>query len=208
MQKAIFISLMLLLGCGNTSPKGANEPATQTEADPLKNISKEELFDQGIALARAGDMIRSEQYLAAAYDKGYNPEQVLPVLLAVCVQSSRLSAALNYATPELDRHPHNWSLRTVVASIHVGLEDFERAEAEYVQALRDAPEPNRAPIHFQLASLYHDRLNQDEKAKPHYELYLSLAPDGEHKDEARFALDNIQSTNAPPASTSLPTAIH
>lgn len=208
MSHIYFISLVLLLGCGTPAPKGANEPGGQTETDPLKNISKEELFDQGIALARAGDMIRSEQYLAAAYDKGYNPEQVLPVLLAVCVQSSRLSAALNYATPELDHHPHNWSLRTVVASIHMGLENFERAEAEFVQALRDAPETNRAPIHFQLASLYHDKLNQDEKAKPHYEAYLSLAPEGEHKDEARFALDNIQSTNAPPENTGLPTAIH
>ncbi|MBX3273121.1 MAG: hypothetical protein KF729_22850 [Sandaracinaceae bacterium] len=168
---------------------GACGGATSSEAadgslDPLDSISAEELYRRGRLLSGGGDYIRAEQYLAAAIARGFPEEQAMPALLAACVEGSRLVSALQYAEPYLLRHPEQWTLRMLVASIHMGLEQHARARDELLEVLRTAPEePPQA--HYFLAVLYRDRLEDEDLAREHFGRYLALAPDGEHAEEAR-----------------------
>lgn len=172
-------ALAALVACG-----GADGGTGTTAADPLDSISGEELFRRGQVLTRAGDFVRAEHYLAAAIRNGYPEERALPALLRACIEAERLVAALSYAEPFLARHPSQWSLRLLVASIHMGLEHDARALEELERVLRDAPEePPQA--HYFLGVLYRDRLEDPETATEHFQRYVALAPDGPHVEEAR-----------------------
>lgn len=173
------LCLALAIGCGAARGTESEEP----EADPLDSVSGEELYRRGVLLARAGDFVRSEQYLAASMERGVPEAQVLPTLLAVCIEASRLAAALTYAEPYLAQHPREWSLRMLVASIQMGLGRHQVARAELERVLADAPEePPEA--HYFLGVLLRDELEDVEGAREHFRRYLALAPDGNHREEA------------------------
>jgi predicted Zn-dependent protease len=175
-SRALLFSLFLL-GCGASAARRPPPP------DPLDTISAEELFSRGVRLGQAGDFIRAEQYIAAAIDRGFSEDEAMPALMAACVQASRLSAALGYAEPYLARHPGAWSLRLLVASIHMGLAQPERARDELTRVLRDAPEePPEA--HYFLGVLHRDALADAAVSQQHFRRYLELAPQGSHRDEA------------------------
>ena len=111
----------------------------------------------------------------------------MPALMQVCVQGQRLVAALGYAEPYLARHPDNWTLRMLVASIHMGLENHEQARDQLTRVIETAPEePPQA--HYFLGVLYRDSLADNERAAEHFRRYLALAPDGEHREEAAAGL--------------------
>jgi tetratricopeptide (TPR) repeat protein len=172
---------LLLLACG------ADRSDPQALPDPLDRVTAEQLFRGGVHFARAGDYTRAEQYLTAAMDRGYPEERAMPVLMQTCVQASRLAAALAYARPYLERHPEQWSLRLLVASIHMGLDEPERAREELARVLRDAPE-EPAQAHYFLGVLYRDRFENVETAREHFRRYLALEPEGSHREEARASL--------------------
>jgi tetratricopeptide (TPR) repeat protein len=173
---------LFLLGCGAQA-----HPSSSENTDPLANVSAEELFQRGVRIGEAGDFIRAEQYIAAAIERGYPEGAAMPALMRVCVESSRLTAALAYAEPYLARHPGEWSLRLLVASIKMGLEQHEQARDELLRVIEDAPEePPQA--HYFLGVLLRDQLGDMEAARVHFRRYLALAPDGNHRDEARAAL--------------------
>ncbi len=67
---------------------------------------------------------------------------------------------------------------------------FAEAEYEYLQALR--LDPSDADIHFNLAILYDDHLNQPDKATLHYRRYLQLNPHGEDADRVRSWLMRLE----------------
>lgn len=169
------------IACG---PPPAEE--TTPPADPMADVPPKELFERGVALAQAGDFVRAEQYLAEARDRGHAEEQVMPVLIRVCLASSRLRAALGYAEPYLERHPDAWALRFLVASIHLGLGRPEDARAELERVVRE--KPRQAEPHFLLAVVLRDAFGESDSARPHFERYLELAPEGEHATEVREAL--------------------
>lgn len=171
------------IGCGaaSSAPRAGQSP------DPLDTVSPEELYRRGVLLVQAGDSVRAEQYIAAAIDRGFSEDQAMPALMQACVSSSRLTAALTYAEPYLLRNPSNWPLRMLVASLHMGLAQHERAREELDRVLRDAPEePPEA--HYFLGVLLRDELEDLEGARGHFRRYLALAPEGEHRDEALAAL--------------------
>ncbi|HEU5058942.1 MAG TPA: tetratricopeptide repeat protein [Kofleriaceae bacterium] len=180
MKRAI-IALALLAGCAGATPKPAGDPG-----DPLKKVPPEELFRRGIALGNAGDLIRAEQYLAAAIDRGYPAEKALPPLLRVCLASSRLRAALGHAEPYLAEHPEAWSLRYLVASIHLGIGNMEEARASLERVIADAPDQPDA--YFLLGVVLRDGVGDRPGAARRFERYLELAPKGQHVSEARAAL--------------------
>jgi tetratricopeptide (TPR) repeat protein len=154
--------------------------------DPLDTVTAAQLFEAGLELARAQDYIRAEQYFAAALERGHPESEVIPHLVAVCVRSSRLSAALRYAEPYLQRHPDAWSLRLLVATIQMSLGEVRRARAEFEQLTVDRPEQ---PLpHYMLAVLLRDELGDHALAEVHFRRYLELAPEGEHAAEARAAI--------------------
>ena len=172
-----------LAACGGSDALREGAPPT----DPVSEASAEELFATGMASASGGDLVRAEQYLAAAGARGYDETKIIGPLVRVCVAASRLRQALLYAQPYLRTHPEDWRLRFVVATIHLGLESVADARRELdrvVLAAPEVPEP-----HFALATLLRERLHDDAAARPHFERYLSLAPTGAHADEARVALD-------------------
>lgn len=170
-----------LAACGATT---AAAPVSST--DPLETVTAEELYASGIQLAERQDYVRAEQYLVAAMQRGVDEHRVMPPLLAACVRSSRLSAALGYAEPYLERHPDEWSLRLLVATIQMGLGRTEQAHAELLRVT--IQQPTEATPHYMLAVLARDALRDEATAEAAFRRYLELAPEGEHAEEARAAL--------------------
>ncbi len=191
--------------CGAASPRPDDASAL---GDPLDSISPEELYRRGELLAQGGDYIRAEQYIAAAIQRGFPEDRAMPALLSACVEGSRLVSALQYAEPYLARHPSQWPLRMLVASIHMGLENDDRARDELLQVVRDAP--TEAQPHYFLGVLYRDRLEDEAQAAEHFRQYLALAPDGDHREEAQAGLEGRprlpERVEMPPEESSAPEA--
>jgi tetratricopeptide (TPR) repeat protein len=174
------LTLILSLSLGACA---ASTPPTQTaqSVDPLENVQATQLFHDGQVLASRGDLVRAEQYIAAAIRQGYPQERALPLLLRVCISSSRLSAALHHATPYLRLHPEDHRLRWVVASVLIGLGHYDRARLELLRVLSSVPE--HAEAHYLLGVLLRDEYGDEDAAKPHFEAHLRLARDGLHGAE-------------------------
>lgn len=170
--------LSLLSACGGASTRGPEEPA----ADPVSEVPAAELFQRGAQLGQSGDFVRAEQYLVAAMARGYPEDEAMPLLLRVCIASSRLQAALSYAEPYLERNPDAWPLRHLVASLHLALGHAERARDELMRVIQTAPD--QAEPYYLLALVLRDGLGEPEQAAPLLARYLELAPDGPHAREA------------------------
>lgn len=194
MTRPLFVvaALVLALGCAGARSERANRARN---ADPLDDVTGEELYRRGRLLGASGDLIRAEQYFAAAIQRGFSEDEAMPALMEVCLEASRLVAALGYAEPYLARHPDQWSLRMLVASIHMGLDHLERARLELERVLRDAPD-EPAQAHYFLGVLFRDELSDAERAAEHFRRYLALAPEGEHREEAAAGLSLETSAGA------------
>jgi len=181
---------LTLAACGAAAPPvGAG-----TTPDPLDSITADELYRRGVEIVETGDYVRGEQYLAAALDRGYSEDAVMPLLIAACVRSSRLSAALRYAEPYLDRHPDAWNLRLLVATIHEGLGDAEQARRHLLRVAEDQPtEPTAS---YLLGVLSRDAFHDGEAARAYFARYLELAPDGDHAAEARGEINHPSADGA------------
>jgi len=183
MLRRFFIILFLTLpacGSGAVQGQGAAHPKPELE-------QRAWLFGQGVAAADRGDSVRAEQYLSLALDRGYPRERVLPVLLKVCLASSRLRAALDHAEPYLREHPEQDALRFLVANIHLGLGQEEQALTELDRLLRHNPR-------FEEAHFLHGVLLLEREPKLSIEAfrtYLDLAPHGAHAPEARSRLSEL-----------------
>ena len=170
-----------LAGCHQATLKGGKPHTT------LNDVAGEDLFAAGISHAAVGDLLRAEQYLTAARLRGYDESTVVYWLVRVCVAASRYQSALRHSSDYLRRHPSDWSLRLIVASIHEALGDASRARDELERIV--SSRPDHALPHYRLALVYfrHD----DERARSHFEAYLRLAPDGPHAPEVRSALARV-----------------
>lgn len=194
MRHLAAISLAVLLSaCGANA---AEERRELPASDPINDVPPDVLFHQGEALANEGDLVRAEQYMSAALDRGYPEEQGLPILVRVCVNGSRIRAALTYATPFLQRHPSNWALRFVVASLQLGLGHPEIARDELLRVIETAP--NEAEPHYLLAVTLAEDLNDPASAAPHFARYVELAPHGAHYEEARSRVANMNASTQGP----------
>ncbi|MFC1496876.1 tetratricopeptide repeat protein [Verrucomicrobiota bacterium] len=68
-----------------------------------------------------------------------------------------------------------------LAYVYRAAKEYKKAEAEYRKAL--AINPDDSAVHFNLAVLYDDDLNDEKQAVKHYRRFLDLAP--EDKDAPR-----------------------
>lgn len=163
------------------------EPAVrQPMPDPIADVEGRQLYETGIRLARTGDLLRAEQYVLGAMERGYPAERALPSLLKICVAASRLNAALRYAEPHLRDNPNDHRLRTLVASIHLGLGNVLDAEEHLNEVIELAP--GDAPAYYLLGMLHREE-HQDPVASEEYlRRYLELAPNGVHAAEVRNML--------------------
>jgi len=64
--------------------------------------------------------------------------------------------------------------------------DFERAVNLYEAALDDSP--RGAEVHYKLALLYDDKLNDPVSALHHFKRYLALSPNGAHAKDVRDSI--------------------
>src|SRR5215472_10331612 len=64
--------------------------------------------------------------------------------------------------------------------------DFERAVNLYEAALDDSP--RGAEVHYKLALLYDDKLNDPVSALYHFKRYLALSPNGAHAKDVRDSI--------------------
>jgi tetratricopeptide (TPR) repeat protein len=153
----------------------------------LSDLTAEDLFAIGVSQAGAGDFLRAEQYLRVAQHRGYDEATVVFWLVQVCIAASRYQSALLHSSGYLRRHPADWTLRLVVASIHEALGDFSLAREELERIVR--ARPSEALPHYRLALLYEQQADGRERAKSHLREYLRLAPGGSHTAEARSQLE-------------------
>lgn len=172
----------------------------------LASVASEDLFYLAVWHARSGDLLRAEQYLSAARQRGYDEAAVVYWLVRVCVASSRYQSALRHAADHLRDHPLDWSLRLIVASIHEALGDTERARMELERVVRAAPQ-NPLP-HYRLAMLYRDSEVDQDRVKEHLAEYIKLTPQGPHAAEARSVLKEVVDLPMAPRQLSHPGPIH
>jgi Tfp pilus assembly protein PilF len=186
------IACLFLVGCG-----GAVQAATPQHpiSDPLEDQNAQQLFDAGVRIASQGDYIRAEQYFTAARDHGFPEDRVLPLLMEVCVHSSRYSAAVGYAEPYLETHPEQWQLRMLLASIQMGLGNSDAARLSLEHVVAEVP--TEAVPHYMLGVLLRDELHDQTGMRTQFQEYLDLAPEGSHASEAREALGLIVGPTGP-----------
>lgn len=168
----------------------------------LTSVTSEDLFLLGVSHARSGDLLRAEQYLSAARQRGHDEAAAVYWLVRVCVAASRYQSALSHAADYLRDHPSHWSLRLVVASIYEALGDRARAESELKQIVR--AEPERPLPHYRLATLYRSREDDRGRSKAHLEEYLRLTPQGPHAAEARSVLSEVSESAMGPRLVKIP----
>ncbi len=177
--RVLLVISSLLVGCAPAAPQG-RETLPRVGID--RQGTAEALFRKGAALARAGQLVRAEQYLALVWERGYREEETLPLLLRVCLASSRLKTALGYAENRLVRHPDDWSLRYLVACIHLAMAEHGRAREQLQRVI--AHRESFEPAHYLLAILLRDWYADLPAASRSFAAYLAIAPRGEHASEA------------------------
>ncbi len=69
-----------------------------------------------------------------------------------------------------------------------GQGDFARAIDLYEAALDDSESIRNAEIHYKLALLYDDKLNDPVSALHHFKRYLALSPNGPHANEVKNSM--------------------
>ena len=179
---ACIAALLGVAGCARgPGADNASEAARRDER------SAEWFWREGRLAAQRGDTVRAEQYLTLALERGYEPREVLPMLLAVCLSSSRLRAALNHAEPYLRNHPDDHALRYLVANIELGLGQAESARSELERIAHE--DPKHADAHYLLGALEMDR--NVAEAKRYFLRYLALAPNGDRAAEVRGRLAEL-----------------
>lgn len=176
------LAALSLGACGATS----TAPAAHATGESV-NRDAHDLFHRGELAAAQGDTVRAEQYLGMALDRGFDEAKVLPIMLRVCLSSSRLRAALNHAEPYLRQHPNDQRLRYLVATIHLGLGQLDEARIHLNHLLR--LDPNNTQAHYLLGVL--ESGARPDQAPEHFRKYLSLSPTGEHAVEIKSRLTDL-----------------
>ena len=181
LSRIFVIGLLLAAGCHRTTP--STDTGLQAA---LAVLDAHDLFALGLSHAATGDLLRAEQYLVAARQRGFHESTAVFWLVRVCVAASRYESALRHASDYLQRHPADWPLGLVVASIHDALGRASRARTELERIVEAIP--GESLPHFRLALAY--LREEDDRARAHLEAYLLLEPNGAHTVEAKSLLDS------------------
>ncbi len=180
-RAAVLVCVVLGVACAPPDPA-----VRQPMPDPIADVEGQELYDAGMRLARTGDLLRAEQYVKGAMERGFPVERALPSLLKICVAASRLNAALRYAEPHLRDHPEDYRLRTLVASIHLGLGNVDDAETHLREVIEHAP--SDPPAYYLLGMLHREEHDDPAAGDAYLRRYLELSPNGVHAAEVRNML--------------------
>jgi tetratricopeptide (TPR) repeat protein len=169
-------------GCAapsKTATQTANAKSPE-EADPVF------LYQRGRDFGARGDLVRAEQYFAAALAAGGDENTIMPELLRVCVASRHYRLASEYAETALARHPTNARLRFLAGALGVTLGDTVRARERLERAAHELVD--NAEIQFAVAVFFRDEMSDRVAADAYFREYLRLAPEGQHAEEARASM--------------------
>ncbi len=72
--------------------------------------------------------------------------------------------------------------------------DFARAVDLYEAALDDSESSRNAEVHYKLALLYDDKLNDPVSALHHFKRYLALSPNGPHAKDVKNSIQRDEVT--------------
>jgi tetratricopeptide (TPR) repeat protein len=181
---SLFLTIVLLAGCAATTPKSSGP------AGPLENKLSQNPDDRAVNLQlgeqaeATGDLLRAEQYYLRAEALGQPAEDMLPRLLRVLVKAQRYDEALDRCKRRLMAKPGDRPTRYVEAALYVALERPRDAEKDFDALMREKPDD--ADAYLGLGRLYQDL--GDARARPMFEKYLALAPEGEAAASVRFEL--------------------
>lgn len=177
------ISILLALAL-SACAHGAKQPQLESRSAEQQQVAT--LVLRAHQFADAADYTRAEQYLNLATMHGGDPAQVMPLLIDVCVRDQRYRAALQYAEEHLRRHPREYRLRYIEATLLRALGDVAKSRQE-LQRVLDAS-PDYADAHYSMAVLLRDQLGSYVEADRHFREYLRLSPSGPHAEEAGESL--------------------
>jgi tetratricopeptide (TPR) repeat protein len=172
----LVLGLFLLSAC-------AHGPHRDPSGRPPVHV---DLTAQGKQFAEQGDLERAEQYLAGALRTGANVNEVLPLLLRVCIAADRYEAALVYAERYEPQAGDSVELELVLAALQSGIGQTENARRTLELVL--AQEKDNAQAHYMLGELYYHAIQDYGAADQHYREYLALAPAGPHAHEVKRLL--------------------
>jgi len=175
---AAIASAALLHGClpSQAAPLEYRVETSIRESDPKR------LVERGQSFARAGDYARAAQYLRAALLQRGDPEVILPLLVSVEIKDQSYRAAAQHLEERLRTHPSDVRARFVLASLMSALDRPKAAERELLAVLRR--QPRHAEAAFALAVVYRDGLRDHQSADDYFRRYLTLEPEGRHREEA------------------------
>ncbi len=181
--RACLLALPLLVcgACARTPGAEMERRAeiAQREGEPVRLLARARAF------AHIGDYTRAEQYIDAARLSGADPDELLPLLLEVCIKDKRYRSAVQHSEDYLRKRPGAHRVRFMLATLHVGLGAPETARRELERVLRAAPD--HAAAHYMLALVLRD-IGHPAAADDHFREYLRLEPDGRHAESAESAL--------------------
>ena len=179
---AVALGAALSVGCAGGRGAGA-DTANAVE----KGYAPDRLLEIGRAHRRAGDATRAEQYFAAVLESRSATETqraaALKEVLATCIEAQRFRVAIDYAEPELRKHPDDVALLRLVASLAAAAGDGLKARESYERLLLRAPNDAEAELGF--ARVLRDAFADRREASLHFDRYLQLAPSGPYAQEAR-----------------------
>ncbi|MCP4446825.1 MAG: hypothetical protein GY811_15975 [Myxococcales bacterium] len=178
-------TLFALLALSTACASHRQGPVGPPPSDPIASVEAAELRSQGLGFARRGDLVRAQQYLSAARQKGFDERVVVPELVKVCIAASRLRAALAFAEPYLRRHPGDAGMQYVVGTIHMALGNLHEASNHLSGALFAGHLMTDAA--FSLALVAEER-GQPELVRAHLQEYLAESPRGRYALRARSML--------------------
>lgn len=188
--ESVVVGLVCLASAvGGTCGCGPVTPAEKAQADMAtfrKEATTENLVDRGKAFAAVGDTTRAEEYLSAALDQGATPNEVLPLLLQVCVQTGRYRSAIQHAENHLRKHPEDVRTRFVLGTIYSAIGETRDAKTALESVVAARPDESKA--HYALAVLARDSESDVVGADRHFREYLRIEPEGSHAEEARASL--------------------
>lgn len=173
MGAAFAASLCVACQAASPAPQSPHAPPARTR-----------WLEAGQELARQGDSVRAEQYLAGAVERGDRPTRALGELLALCIDHGRLNAALGYATRYLERAP-SAHLRLLIANLQVALGLMSEARMQARLAIQRPELASEA--HLLLSRIEWEGFRDAPRAKEHLQAYRSAEPWGAAEAELRLA---------------------
>ena len=179
---ALLAAAMLTVGCSSEHGAGLRHATASGSPRPDPVL----LEQQGRRFAQAGDLVRAEQYLAAALNAGADEARVVPELLRVCVDSQHYQLATEYVEVALAKHPADAHLRFLAGALYLSVGERARARDHLERAARELPDD--AELQFSVACFFRDEMTDLAAADGYFREYLRLAPTGPHADEARGSL--------------------